>query len=61
VRPSTRFGKSNIYVQDLPALPYDPGEQGDPMHSEAPAEMSPAAKKKAAGFIEIFNRKRPCM
>ncbi len=30
----------------LPVLPYDPGEQGDPMHSEAPAEMAPAAGKK---------------
>jgi hypothetical protein len=24
----------------VPALPYDPGEQGDPLHAEAPAETA---------------------
>jgi hypothetical protein len=27
-----------MYALLIPALPYDPGEQGDPLHAEAPAE-----------------------
>jgi hypothetical protein len=35
---ASKYSKRWIGCAALPALPYDPGEQGDPMHAEAPAE-----------------------
>ncbi len=48
VRARANFvGDSSIgvYMHAVPPFPYDPGEQGDPLHTEAPAKMERGGKQ----------------
>jgi len=40
--------QADFELDEAPALPYDPGEQGDPLHAEAPV----ALEKDPAGHCE---------
>jgi hypothetical protein len=44
----------------LPAFPYDPGEQGDPMHAEAPGNGIGSTRLESGGGFKGMQQQDSC-